>query len=486
MRRLALFLLAAALSASVAVAQEASPTLTLDDAIHLALLRNKNLKASSYYRGISRANLLVARGAFDPSLVGSRSSSSTQEGGLGIIQFDSIRSDNYSVGVQGLLPFGTQYSVTGSSSDERDQYGGFARNYLTFGGFTVTQPLLKNFGFDANLVNVRIAKANRAISDLTYRQSAIGTVTNVVLAYSNLQLAHDQLNAAQRSRDLAATLLDANEKEYKVGQISQSDVITARAFLAAQQEPILVAERAVRDDQNELRDLIGEDVFFEDEPLFTLAPVDIPDITVNPRADIARALGARPDYQISRLGIVKDRAAEKAAVNGVLPEVNFVGGYGYNGLATTFDVSRQMVEDRQNPSYSAGLAVTIPLTFAVGRGRLRAARLQRIQDEEFLRQSEADIAVGVAAAAGQIVTTKQRVAADEAAYALAKQALEAEEKKKLAGTSTTLAVEQQQGFVTAAEITVSFALAAERQAVANYDQALGATLERYHIVLSSD
>jgi outer membrane protein TolC len=145
-----------------------------------------------------------------------------------------------------------------------------------------------------------------------------------------------------------------------------------------------------------------------------------------------------------------------------------------------------MVEDRQNPSYSAGLAVTIPLTFAVGRGKLRAARLQRLQDEEFLRQSEADIAVAVAAAAGQIVTTKKRVAADEEAYDLAKQALEAEEKKKVAGTSTTLAVVQQQGFVTAAEINVSFALAAERQAVANYDQALGTTLERYHITLTDD
>jgi outer membrane protein TolC len=486
MRRLALILLSAALAATAA-AQELSPTLTLDDAIHLALLRNKNLKASSYYRGISRANLLVARGAFDPSLFGNRSSSNTPENlELGSVLIDNIRTDSYSFGVQGLLPLGTQYTVSGSTQDEREQLSGYSRNYMTFGGFTLTQPLLRNFGFDANLVNVRVAKANRAISDLTYRASAINTVTNVVIAYSNLQLAHDQLNAAQRSRDNAATLLQGNEKEYKVGNISQSDVITARSNLAAQEEPILLAQRAVRDDQNQLRDLIGEDVFFEDEPLFTLAPVTIPDVTVNPKADIARALSERPDYLISRLGITKDRALEKAAINGVLPEVDFVGGYGYNGLATTFDVSRQQVEDKQNPSYSAGLAVTIPLTFAVGRGKLRAARLQRLQDEEFLRQSEADIAVGVAAAAGQIVTTKQRVAADEAAYDLAKQALDAEVKKKVAGTSTTLAVVQQQNFVTAAEINVSFAVAAERQAVANYDQALGTTLERYHIVLTDE
>ena len=70
MRRFALFL--AAFSVCTALAQMPPapqaeiPTLTLDDAIRLALQRNKNLKVTSYLPGISRANLLVARGAFDP------------------------------------------------------------------------------------------------------------------------------------------------------------------------------------------------------------------------------------------------------------------------------------------------------------------------------------------------------------------------------------------------------------------------------------
>jgi outer membrane protein TolC len=130
--------------------------------------------------------------------------------------------------------------------------------------------------------------------------------------------------------------------------------------------------------------------------------------------------------------------------------------------------------------------VTIPLAFAVGRGNLRAARLQRQQSEEDLKRLEADIAVNVANAAGQIDTTRKRVVADREAYALAKQALEAEEKKKLVGTSTTLAVVQQQQFVSTQEVNVSIAVASERQAVAIYDQQLGTTLERYHINLASE
>ena len=489
MRRLQILAAVAIMSmvAALAAAQDAGPTLSLDDAIRLALQRNKSLKVVSFDRGISRANLLVARGQFDPALVASRTGSEIREiAALGQVQLDDVRSDFYGIGLQGQTPVGTTYSITGSTQNVRDFFSGYRNSYQTFGGFTITQPLLKGFGFAANLENVRIAKANRSISDLEYRQSAIDTVTNVVIAYSNLQLAHDVLDAARRSRDAASSLLKANEREYEVGSISQSDVTTARFNVASQEESILVAERSVRDRQNQLRELIGDDVFLEDEPLFALVPMQVPDVAVDLRADLARALALRPDYMEARLGIAKNRVVEAAARNGLLPEVDFTGGYGYNGLAYTFPASRQMVQDRMTPSSSAGLSVTIPMTFAVGRGKLRAARLQREQSEEDLKRLEADIAVNVANAAGQIETTRKRVVADRAAYALAKLALEAEEKKKLVGTSTTLAVVQQQQFVSTQEINVSFALANERQAVANFDQQLGTTLDRFHINLAGE
>jgi outer membrane protein TolC len=491
MRRLQPIILAAAMSAALAAgapAQEAGPVLTLDDAIRLALQKNKNLKVTSYDRGISRANLLAARGQFDPALVMSRTFSETDfNTSLGLIPVvDNTKVDYYSAGLQGVLPLGTRYTVYGSTQEVRDVYSGIARNYQTFGGFQVTQPLLKGFGFDANLVQVRIARANRSISDCEYRQEAIAVVTNVVSAYSNLQYAHDALDIARRSRERAASLVADNEKMSKVGNIAQSDVTLSRYTVAAQEESVLIYERSVRDAENSLRELIGEEMFFEDKPLFTLVPVAPPNVEVDRRADLARALQMRPDYQAARLGIVQYRATEAAARNGLLPEVDFTGGYGYNGSAYTFSASKQMVEDHQNPSVSAGLSVTIPLTFAVGRGNLRAARLQRAKAEEDLKRFEADIAIQVAQAEGQIETTRKRVAVDHAELALANQALEAEEKKKRAGVGSTLAVYQVQLYVAQAEIALSSALADERQSVATFDQQLGTTLERHNIKLAED
>jgi len=126
------------------------------------------------------------------------------------------------------------------------------------------------------------------------------------------------------------------------------------------------------------------------------------------------------------------------------------------------------------------------VTFAVGRGNLRAARLTREQAEENLKSTEADIAVQVAQAIGQIETTRKRVVADRAAYDLDKQVLASDEKMKTVGQISTFQVVNEQQQVLQGENILNNALASERQAVALYDQALGTTLERYHITLTDN
>ena len=498
MRRFLPFLLAAlvaGLAAAGAHAQDAAtttvtlespPTLNLDDAIRLALQRNKNLKVSGYGPGISRANLLVAYGAFDPAIIAQRTYSSTQfNTSIGPIPvFDLTKTDYYQFGLQGKLPLGTQYTILGSTQEVRDVYNGTTKNFATFGGFQVDQPLLRGFGLGINLEQVRIQKANRGISDQNYRLTAINTITNTIVAYSNLQFAHDELDAAERYLSYANRQLKENEQGNKIGFKSQSDLLESRAFAAQIQDALLSSQRQVRDAQNSLRELIGEDVFFEEEPLFVLAPMVMPDVVIDRKTDLQTAYANRPDYAIQRLVILQDKAIEKAARNSLLPQVDFQAEYGYNGSSTSFYQSRQMVENHLNPSTSAGLVISIPITDAVGRGTYRAAKLTRAQQEEALRSLEADIAVSVAAADGQVETTRKRVAADQIAYDLYKKAVDAEEKKYKAGTGSTLAVEQELLQESEAESTLAFAQSAERQAVAGYDQALGITLERYHIKLS--
>lgn len=481
-RRLSKIVLILALTAS---ALHAETALTLDDAVKLALEKNPKIKVDSFGRSIARADLLTALGHFDPALTFRRSYSEYSSlASSNVIVADLIKTDDYAVAFEGTTPWGLNYSLGGTANNQRYPQNGFTNSFATFGGISITQPLLKGFGFGANMLGVRIAKADRGIADWNFRQTAIDIVTNVIIAYSDVAYAQQLVRIAQRSRDLAAGLLSENEKRFKVGSISESDVTQARARTATRDEFILIARQSLRDSVNRLRQLIGETAFPIDPEIPLIEPAEVPDSgPINPAEDLQKALNDRPDYQAARLGIVKRRANNSAARNQMLPQVDFVGSYGYSGLDPDFSKSRQMVRDYDNRSYSAGVVVKLPLTFAEGRGRARSARLQLRQSEADLTRLEQDIAVSIASAAGQIETTRQRVAADRAASDLAKQALDAELKKLRAGTSSTFVVLNLQGELIQAENSLYNALADERRAHAAYDRELGRTLAVRHITL---
>ena len=491
-RPLRFTLLLAALGALTAV--RAETTLTLDEAIQLALQRNQTIKVEAFAQPIARANLLAELGRFDPALTFRRSYSESgapyaSDPVNGLVN-QLVQSDDYSLALEGTTPWGLNYSIGGSAQNSRVKNSFLAEhgedNYVTFGGVTVTQPLLRGFGFGANLLGYRVAKADRGIADWQFRQTVIDTVTNVAGAYSDLIYAQQALRIAERSRGLAAGLLDENEKRFKVGSISQSDVTQARARTATRDENVLIAQQGIADATNRLRQLVGETLYpiIPDNYILT-APTDL-GAAVDTTADLPFALANRPDYQAARLGLVKRRANDAAARNERLPQVDFVGSYGYNGLDRNFANSRRMVRDYDNRSYSAGLVVSVPLTFAEGRGKARSARLQLRQGEADLQRLEQDIAVQVAHAAGQIETTRKRVEANLAAYNLAKEALDAELKKFRAGTSSTFVVLNLQEELTYADLNYQASLADQRRAHSAYEQALGRTLTTYQVTLAKE
>lgn len=477
--------------------------LTLDSAIRLALERNPQIKVDSFDTPIARANLLAQWGQFDPALQFQRSyqtsysnlganyavdPSSGELIQIGAPQLENVQVENYSLGVAGLSPWGLQYFVGANANELTESVAGqnYPEGYQSFAGVTVTQPLLRGFGLAANLQGVRVARANKGIAEWTYRQTVIDTVTNVIDAYSDLELARDNLRITEESRQLAANQLAENEQRFKVGSMSQSDVIQARSQESSDEEPVLIARRAVIDSENVLRALLGQPKFSPNAAPLAIAAMPERDEAISPDADLQRAYDLRPDYQSARLNVRKFQINQAAAFNQLLPQVNFVGGYGYNGLANSFQQSRAMVYDHDSRSYSAGLEVSVPFTFAQGRGQYRSARLQRRQAEANLKVLEQAIALSVSEAAGQVETTGERIVTARKAYAVGEQALEDEQKKLRAGYSSTFVVLQLQEEMIALEGRVAQALADHRRAIAAYDHEIGTTLERNHVTLARE
>jgi len=491
-----LFASALALGCLVSASAQSAPAgaaekVTLDDAIRRAVAKNFTIKSDSFDVSIAKARVLEQFGAFDPQITGTYSYSENENPGTtftgGIRDFTTSRTDNYEVALGGLLPWGMTYSISANQVDARGSTNGFVSTYDTFAGVSARQPLLRGFGFGPATAQLRIAMTNRAISEWAFRQTVIDTVTRVIYAYYDVNFAYAALRSARRSRELAAGLLDENEKRFRVGSMSEFDVTSARARLANREEGILSAERLVREAENALKALISDersmrlhDWRIEIEPMTTL-PVTV----VNAALDFQESLTKRPDYQQAKLALKRGDINFRLARNQLLPRVDLVGSYGYNGLDRDRETAQRLVRNEDHRSYSYGVQVTIPLTYTAERGRYRAARYALRQAETDLQQLEQAIVVAVGNAAANIETTRKRVEATRRARELGEQALEAEQKRLRAGTGNTFFVVQQQELLASLEVAESRAEADHRRALAEYDRQLGITLEKLNIEVTA-
>ena len=482
-----------ALFLTIAVAAAArAEKVTLHDAIQRALAKNFAIQSSTFDVSIANAAVAEQLGIFDPKFTGTYNYSDSETPLLadpvtGLRSAPILdRTDNYSLGLGALAPWGLNLSLTASSTNDRNSAGIPDNNYATFAGVTGRQPLLRDFGIGATTAQIRIAMTNRSISEWQYRAAVINTVTNVIFAYYDLNFAQANLRSAISFRDLSANLVEENIKRNKVGSMSEFDVTQARSRLASSEDSILQARQFVHDRENALKALITDD----HSPKLLDWHIEIEDLppppvtTVNPALDFAEALKKRPDYQQALLTLKRNDINYRYQRNQLLPRLDVVGSYGYSGYDAADSVARQMVRNQDYRSYSYGLQVTVPLSFTTERARYRTAKLQLRQAETNLGSLEQDIVVAVGNAASQIENTSKRVEATRAARQLGQVVLDAEVKRLLAGPGSTFFVLQQQEILTGLLISEAAALNDYQKALADYDRQLGITLEKLNISLT--
>ncbi|MDD3180511.1 MAG: TolC family protein [Opitutaceae bacterium] len=467
--------------------------LTLDQAIQHALAKNYSIKVQSYAVPIAQANLLGEIGKFDPALTASYIAGRNEAPQLldpttGLRPSALLtRTEDYEFGLGGLLPWGMNYKLGASAANDRGTFNLFANQYSTFAGVTATQPLLRDFGFGPTLASIRIAQANRAISEWQFKQILIETITGVTVAYNELNFSLACLRSALRSRELAHQLLTENERRYQVGSMSEFDVTSARSRLASREEAILIAARQVKNAENFLKQFIIDDrtPSLLSVTLDIAPPPPAPIVVVDPAADFRVALKQRPDYQHALLAVKRGDLTYRLRRNQLLPRVDLVGSYGYNGFDGDFRVARHQVRHQDYRTYSAGVAVSVPLSFTAERARYRAAKFGLRQAEADLQRLEQEIVVRVGNAAGQIETTQNRVTAARRARELAQATLDAEVKRLRAGTSSTFFVLQQQEILSGQEVLELRAEADYQEALADYDRQIGVTLDKLHVQIES-
>jgi len=469
-------------------------SITLQECIEQALSQNLEIEVERINPRIAEWGVVREQSGFEPAFNGRFNYMSNRTPldpetarSVGFPLIDD-RELKFGADVGGRLPTGTSYDL--SAADTR--YAGTLQptNYLHIAStvLTLDQPLLRNFGFAPNTASVRVARKNRQIATEQFRQRVIDTVSAVIDAYYDLVRAIEDHKAQVEDLDRARTLLEQNRKEVDAGMLPPIEVTQAEAGVAEREEGVIVTEQGIRNQENALKRLISRDSL----PLVdvSLVPVDHPEmeiVAVDAKESIRTALENRPDFLQAKHELERRGIMLKYMRNQLLPQIDVQGSYGLNGRGITgFSDTADNLTSAENPQWSVGVVVSIPLGNRRARADYFSAREQEQAAVLNLKRLEQDIVVEVGNITGQVRTNLKRIDATRAARRLAEEALRAEEEKLRSGDSTSLLVLQ-------AQSQLAGARSAEIRAATDYSKSLvelaraeGTTLQREHIDLAED
>jgi outer membrane protein len=439
--------------------------------------------------------------------------------------FGGTETDNnrVSAGFAGLLPWGLTYNLGGNVNDTYGTRPGAAidTNNVTFstnsvtglsgeqigsfitpnftslqtrapfenvsgsvGLLTLRQPLLRNFWIDNARLQIYIDRKNLKISELDVRAQVISTITDVETAYYNLMFAQESIKVQQTALELANRLVAENKKRVEVGALAPLDEKQAESQAAASRADLLAAIGTEDTQERVLKSLLSDDYSQWKNVAIkpSAAMVAVPE-TFNLQESWDRGLRQRPDLQQEHLTVEKQGYVVKYQRNQLFPQLDLVGDYGYSASSPTLSGALDQFGGRDNPFWSVGAQMSIPLGNTSARNNYRVARATKQQLALQLKQLEQNILIQIENAIATARTSFQRVDATREARIYAEAALEAEQKKLESGKSTSFEVLRLQRDLTSAR-------SAEIRALADYNIALaqialneGSTLDRRHVTL---
>jgi outer membrane protein TolC len=392
--------------------------LSLEECRRLALTHNLALRAQR--EALAAAGFLrkAEWGAFEPEFVASRSeefnrreNTVEQTISQGTTAFQE-RNKLYSAGVEGLLPTGARYNVGYSVRDLNNNLrvlptDPFRRQYQSFLGLTLTQPLLKDAGFASSLARLRLAREDENIARQDFRRQMMLVVGSVESIYWDLYVAQQRYELRQASVAAAQKLLDENRERVREGKMAQIELVEAEAGLAQRRSSASAAEQQLVEISGQLRTLFAEPV---DEPNFVLTASDTPQ-PIEEATNIGDALGAsvalHPEY-LSRLHRAEQEKVRIAyAKNQRWPQVDLKASFGNNGLGDDYNSSWSDVKGQRYDSWSLGIELRVPVLLGIRQtNTVRAARARGREALLNLKAAEVEIANNIFTALRKVESFK--------------------------------------------------------------------------------
>ena len=393
--------------------------------------------------------------------------------------------------------------------------------------FRLTQHLLQGFGFPANNRFIRIAKNNREVTDVAFRLQVITTVDQIENMYWDLVFFFENVRVQQESLAFAQKTLSDTQKQVQIGSLAPIEVVRAQSTVAADQQSLIQAQNNLQLQQLLMKNALSRTLV---DPRLADAEV-IPTSTiqlsaqeeVTPTQDLVNdALGHRPELSEARINLASQEISNKAVRSALLPTLDLFAYYGGSGLAgaqnqanlcanlsslqqafgcagppipvtspsyippaqpVSYRTALNQTIDSSAPDKGVGLTLNIPIRNRAGQATQIRSEMEYRQAQMRLQQIENEIRIEVRNAQFTLTQNRAAVASAQAAVALGRTSLDAEQKKLNLGASTSTLVLQNESALATAESTLVSAMSAYQKSRIELDRATGLLLDRNGIIM---
>lgn len=416
---------------AVALAEIKGTPVTLADAVELALRHATEAREAEAALRSARGSRRREAGAFDPELFaeterrGEDQPTATPFAGADVLETDETTTTG---GARIRLPLGTELaaSIEAIRLETNSAFAILNPEYDTSGKIDIRQPVLKGFG-PAARSSLTAAEREVEAAEARYEDAQLSVRARTEQTYWDLYAAERDLAVLRLVRDRAQALLVQARLRVEAGLRGPIEVANARVFLAEQEQAVLDGEEELDEVSDDLASLIGRR---PEGGQSRFHPTNEPprDFAVESQDSlVARALERNRGLRFVERGVESLRARARGARWDALPSLDLFGSLGGNGLSGRgrevifgadtlrtninggFGQTWAQLRDREFPTWSAGLSVTVPIGFRSGRGERDRLRAEVARAEQQLIAFQRGLEEEVRAAHRELAHASQRL-----------------------------------------------------------------------------
>ncbi len=324
-------------------------TLTMREALELALENNKDIEVSRQTAVIAEFDLRAAQGFYQPRLTGQTSYERSTLPNVSIFSNNTTTTQSSIVGNAAIQAFypkqGTVLAGTFNNQSLRtnNPISILSPQLNSSLGVSLTQPLFRGRRFDQPRRIIEIAKRNIALTDTQFRQRSMEVVAGVQRAYWDLTYALRNLQVQRDTVRDARSQLEHNRRLVEEGQLAPIDIVAAETQVATFEQAVYEALNGVNQAENVLKNLISPN---RDDRLWSeaLVPVESVEAAVT-GTTLAEAMEIavdnRPELEINNEQRNINAIDQKLYRDQKKPQIDLVASYNTSGIGGS-----------QNPTFS--------------------------------------------------------------------------------------------------------------------------------------